>query len=92
MNEKFSSGTKKTKTNKPMCKFSKPKLKSKAYLAQTQINGETIILILRPKVKDKQVMNVMTHRPKVIHSYAEYGMTLSKDKKAGPNTKLCQEL
>ena len=37
-----------------MCKFGKPKLKSKAYFAQTQINGETIILILRPKVKDKQ--------------------------------------
>ena len=56
MNEKFSSGTKKTRkqTNKPMCKFGKPKLKSKAYLAQTQIHGKKIILILRPKVKDKQ--------------------------------------
>ena len=34
-------------------------------------------------------MNLMTYRPNVIHSYAKYRMTLSKDKKAVPRTQSC---
>ena len=33
----------------------------------------------------------MSHRPIVIQSYAKYGLTMSKDKNCGPNTKSCQK-
>ena len=61
----------------PMCQIWYAYVK----LAQTQIHGENIILILRQKVKVIQrSCTFVTHHPMVIHSYAKYGMTMSKDK------------
>ena len=71
----------------PCAKFGMPMSKRKDGLAHTQIHGENIILILRPKVKIIQrSWMYVTHRPMVIHSCAKLGMTISKYKKAAPWT------
>ena len=60
-------------------KFGMPISKSKDDLAQTQIHDENIIEILRPKVKVKNMSGMsVTHCPMVIHSFAKYGMAMSK--------------
>ena len=64
-----------------LARFGMPMSKIKYDLARTQIHGQNINFDIETKGQGQtEVMNVMTHRPKVIHSYAEYGMTLSKDK------------
>ena len=77
----------------PCAKFGMPVSKSKDEHAHTQIHGESIILLLRPKVKVIQRICIfVTHRHNVIYSCVKYDKTTSLDQKScGPNTKPCQK-